>query len=89
MSDTPETPAFFELICGNKSINIDLRTVCNITYKQEVQKTYGKFLKIHIKIPSYIEIMYDNGNIVKGGQGMTKSDYETIKNYWMKARKQI
>lgn len=83
--NTPDTN-FIELVSGSRTVNIDLRNVCNLTYKQGKVWNYGKIIRFKIKTYSWVEVMFDNGKIIKGGLDMKHEDYEVIKYHWMKAR---
>lgn len=85
VENIPDTP-FIELVSGSRTFNIDMRTVCNLTYKQGKIWNYGKIIRFRIRTYSWVEVMFDNGTIIKGGLDMEPSDYEVIKKYWMNVR---
>ncbi len=83
------TTHFFELTTRNKTTDIDLRNVCNMSFRQETVTTIGFLLKVTIKIKSRIEIMMDNGSIIKGCYGLTKDQYNNVRTLWMKVRREL
>ena len=83
------TTHFFELTTRNKITDIDLRNVCNMSFRQETVTTVGFILKVTIKIKSRIEIMMDNGSVIKGCYGLTKDQYNDVRTYWMKVRREL
>ena len=84
-ADVPTTH-FFELTTRNKTTDIDLRNVCNMSFRQETVTTIWFLLKVTIKIKSRIEIMMDNGSIIKGCYGLTKDQYNNVRTLWMNVR---